>query len=328
MRNLNLPAPGKLNLSLNLLPRTGERGYYQVRFVNVQVELHDRVQVSLQPRSEGPGTIGPDSTSSVGGPGGTTPRSEGSGIIGPDSTSAGRGGISLTGSSEGSRDLAYRAAALMADEFDINQTIRIHLDKNIPVRAGLGGGSADAAAVINALDRLLGLNLSDEQKIGIASRLGMDVCYCVIGGLCAVGRVGDRVKRLKMQPPQLNLLIATPEERKPSTAWAYGQVDRNGIGRNLELVDELLLGIRDRDNHRIASSLHNDFEPFVGGRYPVVFSLKQTLLELGALGAVMAGSGLSVFGIFERAGDMEEAGTRLKSGGARCVLTRVAAGRP
>lgn len=285
MKNINLKAPAKLNLSLNLLPRRGARGFYQVRFINVQAELHDTV--SLSRRAGGPG-------------------------------------VTLNGEHADGSDLACRAAALMAGRYGIREGIDISLEKRIPVRAGLGGGSADAAAVINGIDALFGLDLPQEERVGVAEQLGMDVCYCVIGGLCAVGGIGSRVKRLSLPPPVLDLLIATPRNRKPSTAWAYRTVDPRRIGRSLEKIDDLLLGIKTNDTLRIAASLHNDFEPSVGARFPLVRRIKQGLLSRGAAGALLAGSGLSVFAVFPDRAAMRDACGWLQAGGIDWQATRVA----
>jgi 4-diphosphocytidyl-2-C-methyl-D-erythritol kinase len=288
MKNIKLRAPAKLNLSLNLLPRRGGRGFFQVRFINVQIELHDLVALS---------------------------------------TSPGGSGVTLNGEQAPGDDLACRATVLVADSYGIRERIHIGLEKRIPVRAGLGGGSADAAAVINGMDALFSLGIPDRERVSLAGRLGMDVCYCVIGGLCAVGGIGDRVKRLSPSPPPLDLLIAIPRARKPSTAWAYRTVDPAGIGKELEKIDELLLGVRTGDAERIAVNLHNDFEPSVGAHFPLVRRLKRGLLDRGALGALLAGSGLSVFGVFPGREAMGEASAWLEELRIPWHATRVAAGR-
>ncbi|MFW6181191.1 MAG: 4-(cytidine 5'-diphospho)-2-C-methyl-D-erythritol kinase [Spirochaetota bacterium] len=287
MKNIKLRAPAKLNLSLNLLPRRGARGFFQVRFINVQAELHDLVTLSRSP---------------------------------------GGSGVTLNGEQAPGDDLACRAAALVADSYGIRERIHIGLEKRIPVRAGLGGGSADAAAVINGMDALFSLGITERERVGLAGRLGMDVCYCVVGGLCAVGGIGDRVKRLSPSPPPLDLLIATPRVHKPSTAWAYRTVDPARIGMELEKIDELLAGIKHGDAKRIATSLHNDFEPSVGAYFPLVRRLKGGMLDRGALGALLAGSGLSVFGVFPGSEAMGEACSWLEELCIPWHATRVAAG--
>ena len=152
MGNTILTAYAKINLSLNVLPRRGEEGYYEVRFVNTQVTLGDRVRIS---DSAFPG-------------------------IHMDQL--------LVDSSE---NIALRAAHLVCERRGITAGIDIDIEKRIPLRAGLGGGSADAASVINGLESRFGLCMQDREKNEIARRLGMDVCYCVQGGLCTVAGVGE-----------------------------------------------------------------------------------------------------------------------------------------
>lgn len=284
MENMRLQAPAKLNLSLNVFPERLERGFYRVNFINVQTSLHDTV--TLRFTKEGP-------------------------------VSMQMGGV------DGERDLACRAARLVKERCGIEQGVSITLDKRIPLRAGLGGGSADAASVINGMDRALSLEIPLTEKIALAGKLGMDVCYCVVGGLCSVSGIGDRVEKITAPPIHASVLVATPPETKPSTAWAYSVLDSGRIGKREDLIKELLRGLESGDIALAARSMHNDFEYPVGLHYPIVRTLKETMLESGALGAILAGSGLSVFGIFgtdeeARAAEAELAGNKI-----RCSITRI-----
>jgi 4-diphosphocytidyl-2-C-methyl-D-erythritol kinase len=284
MGNTILTAYAKINLSLNVLPRRGSGGYFEVRFVNAQVTLGDRVRIS-------------------------------------DTTLP---GIHMEQQLvDRSENIALRAARLVCERHGITGGIDIDIEKRIPLRAGLGGGSADAASVINGLDRHFRLGITDGEKNEIARKLGMDVCYCVQGGLCTVSGVGERVDPLHLAGPELEILIATPAERKPSTAWAYSLLQPGEMGKQLDRMQRLLRGLAQGDARDVAENLHNDFQAPVGMHYPVTENLREQMISGGALGAQLAGSGLSVFGVFSGTGDLMGTKKRLEGQGYTCFAVRM-----
>lgn len=281
MENLIQPAFVKLNLSLNLLPELTDRGYYRVLFINTQAALHDDVVIKKKPR-----------------------------------------GIRINESTiEGEKNLAFSAAQRVMELFPAQRGVHIDITKRIPVRAGLGGGSADAAAVINGLANLFDIEMSAEERIAIAETLGMDVCYCVIGGLCRVEGYGNRVTRIPADMPRISTLIAIPPETKPSTGWAYSIIDTKQTGKYLKKVPALLEAITTRDISGIAANLHNDFQKPIEKRYPVSRFLRETMVKHGALGSLLAGSGLAVYGLFADTGTMKNARKMLEKNGVRCIET-------
>jgi 4-diphosphocytidyl-2-C-methyl-D-erythritol kinase len=287
IQTLSAKAYAKLNLSLNILPQRGEMGYYRVLFINTQISLHDRV--SLQ-------------------------RLTNRGIRINEPTI------------DGQDNLAAEAARLMFESFLLPGGISISIFKHIPPRAGLGGGSANAAAVINGLIELYGLGVKNDERLNLAKKIGMDVCYCSIGGLCTVEGIGDAVHKLPYQLPVLKLLIATPALKKPSTAWAYSILDDKKIGKNIDKHETLLEGIRQNNIKKIAQNLHNDFELPVQQHYPLTSRVKERMLECGALNAMLAGSGLSVFGIFENNEDIAKARSEIECGAVRCFVAQSISG--
>jgi len=283
MGNLILQALAKINLNLNVLPGRGKNGYYQVRFINTQAALSDRL------------------------------------ILGPTDTP----GIKLKDPvTPQEQDLACRAARILMERYSIRGGMTLHIEKRIPLRAGLGGGSADAAALINGLAAHAGLQISPEEKNEIAQMLGMDVCYCVKGGLCTVSGTGEQIERLSFTLPQLNLLIATPREKKPSTAWAYSMLREHEMGKSFDKYERLLESIEHGDIHGIAKNLHNDFELPMERSFPIIGSIRKTMIQEGALHALLAGSGLSVFGIFTARRAMKRAMEKLQQRGLQCFMTR------
>jgi 4-diphosphocytidyl-2-C-methyl-D-erythritol kinase len=215
----------------------------------------------------------------------------------------------------------------MFETFALPGGVAIRLRKRIPPRAGLGGGSADAAAVINGIDALFGLSLKPEDKIGLGKTLGMDVCYCISGGLAVVEGIGDVVRPLDLPAPELDVLVATPPERKSSTAWAYSLLEPGSIGKAEKKLDLLIEAIASGSPRGIARGIHNDFQEPIERRFPVTRAIRECLLEHGALNAMLAGSGLSVFGIFEDGAGMRRARRVLESRGVECRSTRTLASR-
>jgi 4-diphosphocytidyl-2-C-methyl-D-erythritol kinase len=284
MKRNALAARAKLNLSLNVFPEKGERGYYRVRFLNTQLSLADSVEV----RKTNAPTL----------------------LINRRQV-------------DGGENIALRAARLMFETFGLPGGAAIRLRKRVPPRAGLGGGSADAAAVINGIDMLFGLSLKPEEKIELGKELGMDVCYCITGGLAVVEGIGDVVRPLEIPAPEMDVLVATPAERKSSTAWAYSVLDPASIGKAEKKLDLLIEGIARNNPRGIASCIHNDFQEPIERRFPVTRAIRECLLEHGALNAMLAGSGLSVFGIFENAAGMRRARRELEARGVECHQTRM-----
>jgi len=287
MEKIRVNAWAKLNLSLNLLPKKGDRGYFKVKFINTQVTLHDSVILC---KTKAPG-------------------------------------IKLNiyneeEAEENKKNLAFKAAFLMMQTFNLPGGIQISIKKNIPIRAGLGGGSADAGAVINGLGKLFSIQISQKDKSSLAGRLGMDVFYCVTGGLCRVEGIGEMVEPIPFKLPDLHILIATPIVRKPGTAWAYSLIEKKKIGKNIEKYNKLIEAIKEENARAIAENLHNDFEIHVGAYFPVIHDLKKIMLRSGAWGAQLAGSGLSVFGIFPDDTMLQNASSILKKQNIHCIKVK------
>ena len=286
MNKITVSAPAKLNFNLHVLPQKLADGYYEVRFLNHQVGLAD--EIILEESANGTSLI-----------------------------------CDIKQTPLGEKNLAYRAAQIVMSQFPDRGGIKITLKKKIPVAGGLGGGSADAAAVINGLDKLWKLNLKKEEKLKIAQNLGMDVCYCVIGGTCLVTGAGEKIEKLPFSIPQIPLLIVSPTLQKPSTSWAYGQLNSGKIGRNLHKLEGLTAAIKEKNIVAIAKNLYNDFEEPIFAVYPEVKEIKEKMIESGALGSLLAGSGLSVFGLYRDEKTAQKAYHFLQKQYHQVFLTRV-----
>jgi 4-diphosphocytidyl-2-C-methyl-D-erythritol kinase len=218
----------------------------------------------------------------------------------------------------GKKNLAYQAARLLLKEREIRECVRIHIRKRIPVGAGLGGGSSDAAVVLVGLNRLLGINHPLRQLEKMALSLGADVPFFIRGVPARAQGIGERLTPIK-RFPRLWLVIVYPGF-PISTAWVY---------RNLRLkltrcnVNNSIISLI-RSPDQIGRLLVNDLETVAAVRYPKIGLLKEKLIRAGAAGALMSGSGSSVFGIFNSRLRADQALRRLrKEEGVQAFLARV-----
>ena len=191
-------------------------------------------------------------------------------------------------------NLCVRAAHLLRDLTGTHMGVEITLTKRIPIGAGLGGGSSDAAAVLKGLTRLWSLDISREELQTVSATLGSDVPFFFTDTTAFAAGRGDILEPFDLKMPY-TIVLVTPRIRV-STGWAYSQLRLlQGVRRpNLKTVLEEGLG----DAHRLRNELLNDFEEPVFKHHPEIATIKATLLSEGAACALMSGSGSSVFGLF------------------------------
>lgn len=200
-----------------------------------------------------------------------------------------------------SANLALRAAEMMLP--DQSRGVDIAIRKRIPVGAGLGGGSADAAGVLAGINHLYGLNRTTADLEAMAERLGADVKFMLAGG-CAVGRgKGDELTALPPLPAVKLLLVVPPVS--VSTRWAYNSLKR-GLTTEDVTLSMISSALEKGDVTSLCSLLVNDFEELVFERFPFVGEIKREMLRGGASGALMSGSGPVVYGVFSEVGDTEK----------------------
>lgn len=253
MSKITLRSPAKINLCLSVLGRRLD-GYHDVEMLMQMVGLFDEVTVSLS----GPGiSVSCDSLA--------VPSGEG--------------------------NIAWKAAAEMLRISGNKGGLAIEIKKNIPVAAGLGGGSGNAAAVLAAANRLLGMGLERDQLAEIGARIGMDVPFFFFGPTALARGRGELLTELPPLP-QFRVLLVNPGF-ETSTAWVYKNL-------NLLLTKKAGCNKISRLNFRnIAEGLHNDLETVTSTAHPVIDRIKDALSARGAVGTLMSGSGPTVFGIFE-----------------------------
>ena len=286
MKKITIRAPAKLNLNLHIFSKKKSTDYFPVKFINCQIDLSDEIILEKQKNKIEVFSDAKD-----------VPLDE--------------------------ENLCFRAAHLLKEKVRNNELgVKIFIRKKIPVKSGLGGGSADGAQTLEGLLPLWKLKLTPRDIFKIALNLGTDVCYCLIGGICEVGGIGEKVRKLNITGPKIPIIVVTPKEKKPSTAWAYENLDVKRIGKNSYKAEKLPAAIKVKNINEIAKNLHNDFEYSIPKAYPMVNSIKKELLKSGALKAMLCGSGLSVFGIYQNKILARKAFNKLKGRFKKVILAQ------
>src|SRR3989338_8110763 len=207
---------------------------------------------------------------------------------------------------ENENNLAYKAALLLKKTFKARQGAKIFIEKNVPIEAGLGGGSSDAATTLMNLSKLWSLRLKEKQLIDLAAQLGSDVPFFIGENAALVEGIGDRIKRIK-KSFSINIVLINPGFRV-STKWAYSAFDRQKPKIKTKAdVNALVKAIEKKDIKEIANNLHNDFETVVEKKYKIISEIKSNLLKNDALNAIVSGSGPTVFGVFNSIYEAREA---------------------
>lgn len=277
---LRLEAPAKINITLEVL-RKLRNGYHAIRSVLVRLDdLSDTIEVRV---TQGEKAITVASSSK--------------------------------GVPENESNTCYRAAAAYFAAIGEAPGAHIRIKKNIPIAAGLGGGSSDAAAVLLALNTHFRGRLPPRKLEALSATIGKDVPFFLGGGkACHVSGTGETLRPIRAFP-RTYFLIVNPAVAV-STADAYQAIARSAwfmssVGRT-DISAAMLAAIRARNTAKIAATLFNDFEAYVEQLHPVVKEIKQALLAFGARGALMTGSGPTVFGLFASKSTLSRAETNLK----------------
>ena len=263
---MKINAYAKINIGLDVLARRPD-GYHEVRMVMQTVGLHDEITVET---CDEPGIF-----------------------ISSDS-----GKVPL-----GEDNLIYKAAALIMKEYSLLRGVRIKLTKNIPVAAGLAGGSTDAVATLRAIDRLYDLGLSDDRLCELGVRIGADVPYCLTGGTVLCEGIGEKMTKLDAHPACTVLLAKPPEG--VSTAYVYKHLELDKVTH--PDIDAIIDGIRANDLSAVASHTGNVLESVTIPEHPVIGRIKDIMRNNGAKASLMSGSGPTVFGLFESEDDAKKA---------------------
>lgn len=222
-------------------------------------------------------------------------------------------GIAITtdaaGLSTGEDNLIYKAARLMLDKYGISSGLRIHLRKNIPVAAGMAGGSTDAAATMKGINHIFRLGLTPAQLMEDGVSIGADVPYCILGGTALAEGIGEKLTPLPPMPP-CHILIDKPDI-SVSTKYVYTHLDAQGIACHPD-IDGMGEAIRTGSLKGITERMENVLETVTVPAHPVIDTIKKQMLGLGAANSLMSGSGPTVFGIFPDKAKAQTALERLR----------------
>lgn len=316
MKKLFLKAPAKLNLNLHVLSQKTGKGLHQVRCLNCQLNLADRITLASW------GVVRPISA---------TQAPDAKPLLVSDRVQQNKIEVSCCfgeicrcdkkKTCRGKKNLILVAAELLKEKYgQADLEVRIGVDKQIPPASGLAGGSSDAAAVLRGLRKLWGLkDMKGLRQVG--RRVGSDVSYCLVGGLCEVAGTGEKVKPLPFKMPAIPVVVVVPDQEKPSTAWAYGHLDLSRTGRSLQKLNRLKQALGNQDFLAVLHNLHNDFEPGLFAKCPVLGKIRQKMLKYGALSTLMVGSGLGMVGFFSSRTRAQTSYRKLKKEFKKVFLT-------
>ena len=272
MKEIKLKAMAKINLGLDVT-RKREDGYHEVRMIMQSINMYD--QIRLSPLEEPQIRV--------------------------------KTNVSFLPVNED--NLVYKAAKLLMDEFQVKGGVDIHLEKFIPVAAGMAGGSSDAAAALVGINRLFKLGLSQKELMDRAVNIGADVPYCVMRGTALAEGIGEKLTRIT-QVPDCFVLIGKPGINV-STKAAYESLQLDKISSHPD-IDGMIGDIERGDLLAMTQKMGNVFEPGIIEKYPVIGEIKALMESHGALKAMMSGSGPTVFGIFDDREKMEAAAEVLR----------------
>ena len=275
MDKMELKALGKINLGLDVLGKRPD-GYHDVRMVMQTIYLYDQITITKRKES----------------------------------------GIGLSTNlfylPVNENNLAYRAAKLLMDEFEIRSGVDIFLEKHIPVAAGMAGGSSNAAAVLYGINRMFDLGLSMEELMKRGVSLGADVPYCIMRGTVLAEGIGEILTPLPPMP-RCQIVVAKPPV-SVSTKMVYEKIDSRRIVEHPD-IDGIIDGLKEGDVTKIASRMGNVLEQVTVEEYPVIDKIKKLMNEGGAKGAMMSGSGPTVYGIFTEKSLAKKAALKIREAG-------------
>ncbi len=261
MDGIVLKAYAKINLGLDVLRRR-ENGYHDLRMIMQTVRIYDEINIQ---RTANPGEI--VLTSNVPG----LPCDE--------------------------RNLICKAARKMMEEYSLPDGLLIALNKQIPMAAGMAGGSTDAAAIFNGLNRLFELKEGKENLCKLGVQIGADVPYCIMGGTYLAEGIGEILTPLP-KAPDTNLVVIKPDF-DVSTKYVYENLHANEL-KNHPDIDGQIRALKEGDIRALADRMGNVLQNVTIEKYPEIQSIKEDLIKLGSFGSMMSGSGPSVFGMFEK----------------------------
>ena len=264
MDSIKLKSRAKINLSIDVLGKR-EDGYHLVEMIMQTIDLYDLIEINE--------------------------RQDNNILIKSTSDD-----IPLD-----SDNLVYKAAELIRQTFNIDKGLDIYIQKNIPVAAGMAGGSSNAAAVLVGLNKLWNLNLNEERLEEIGLKLGADVPFCIKGGAVLAEGIGEKLTPIKGLNEDVSILICKPD-LFVSTKEVYECLDSKQIDKRPD-NQFLIQCLKNNETKKLAENMFNVLEEVTVDKHPVIQQIKDIMMKNKALGAMMSGSGPTVFGLYENKAD-------------------------
>ena len=262
MDKIELKAYGKINIGLDVI-RKREDGYHDLDMIMQTVGVYDDVIIS---REDGTQTYEIEVSTDAD----ILPNDKG--------------------------NLAFMAAKVLMEAYDIKAKVKIHINKRIPIAGGMAGGSADCAAVLRGVNQLFQLGLTDEQLQEYGVKLGADVPYCIVGGTKRAQGIGEILTDLPTLP-KCYVIIAKPDAFV-STKFVYSHIRPAQIENHPD-IDGIIESIKAGDLYGMCEKIANVMEDVTIPEYPIIQKVKDILKSNGAVNALMSGSGPTVFGIYD-----------------------------
>lgn len=282
---VKLKSFAKINLNLNVLPNKLKNGLFPVKYINCQINLYDDIEIEKIENK-----------------------------------------IILTSNHKNlpkwDKNLIYKAVSLLKLEVNNKKLgVKVNLKKNIPIKAGFGGGSSNATAVLLAVIKLWNLKINNKQLLKIADKLGKEIFYFLKGGVCEVLNDGSKVNKLLVKIPKIWLVAIGPNQKKPSTEYMFKSLKLKEIGKSQNKFNGLKKALIKKDKKLIVQNLHNDFETFALKKYPELNKIKADLIKSKAVNATMTGAGLYVIGYFDKKEIAKKAYDKLKNSYKSVIFT-------
>ncbi len=256
---MKVKAYAKVNISLDIIEKRKSDGYHLLRMIMQNIDLYDEIIIEKQ-----------------------------------------KSGINIKCNKPyvptDERNLAYRAAKLFKETFNIEEGVSINIKKNIPVAAGLAGGSTDGAAVLKVMNEIFNVNASDEELMEIGLKLGADIPYCIKGGTALCEGIGEKVTSLKPFKDKILVLVKPPFG--VSTKFVYQEFNLERV-LNHPKTEELIEAMENDDLNYVCDNMKNLLENVTLRKHKMIIGIKEEMKALGAKGAMMSGSGPTVFAIFD-----------------------------
>ncbi len=279
---MKIKAYAKINISLDIVGKRESDGYHLLKMIMQNIDLYDEISIEKQKEDI---TISCNKS-----------------YVPTDS-----------------RNLAYKAASLFKETYNIEDGVHIDIVKNIPVSAGLAGGSTDAAAVLKLMNKIFKVNASNEELMELGLKLGADIPYCINGGTALCEGIGEKITAL--QPFKDKILVLVKPGFGVSTKEVYKAFNLDRV-RVHPKTEHLIKAMEQDDLYYVANNMKNLLENVTLRKHNILIKIKEEMNRYGAVGSMMSGSGPSVFAFFDDMLKAQRCYEKMKENHREVFLTR------